>query len=89
MSKVKVLEGGTVSQGSTFDWENHTDSDCSISGTGDYLTESSYTVPKKSGTTPGTTSATVQEDVSGDFSYSASNGKKRENPTLHVDSGKP
>ena len=89
MSKVKVMEGGTVTQGGTFDWENHAESDCDISGTGDFLTESSYSVPKKSGTTPGTTLATVLDDVSGDFSYSASNSKKRENPTLHVDSGKP
>jgi hypothetical protein len=89
MSKVKVMEGGSVTEGGTFDWENYGDSDCNISGTGDFLTESSYVVPKKSGTTPGTTPATVQEGVSGDFSYSASNSKKRENPTLHVDSGKP
>jgi plastocyanin len=89
-SKVKIMEGGTVAPGETFDWENHADSQCNITGTSGFLTESSYTVAAKNGSTPGSTPATVLEDVAdGAYSYSASNSKKRSNPTIHVNSGKP
>jgi hypothetical protein len=89
MSNVKVMEGGTVAPGATFNWENHAESECSITGTGDFLTLSSYDVPKKEGSTPGTTSATVLANVAdGDYSYSASNSKKRSNPKITVQSGK-
>lgn len=88
MSNVRVTEGGTVAPGETFNWENHAESQCDISGTGDFLTLSSYTVPAKSGSTPGSTPATVLTTVAdGDYSYSASNSKKRSNPTMKVDSG--
>ena len=89
MSKVRCTEGGTVTLGGTFDWENHADSQCDISGTGGFLTQSSYTVPAKSGTTPGSTSATVLSSITaGDYDYSASNSKKRSNPKITVQSGK-
>ena len=89
MSKVKIMEGGTVAPGETFDWENHAESECDISGTGSFLTQSSYTVPAKSGPTPGSTPATVLTNATdGDYSYSASNNKKRSNPTIRVQSGK-
>ena len=85
---VKVLEGGTVAPGATFDWENHSESECDVSGTSSFLTQDSYTVPAKNGDTPGTTPATVLSNVAnGDYSYSASNSRKRTNPTIHVSSG--
>ncbi len=89
MSKVKIMEGGTVAPGATFDWENHSESECDITGTGGFLTLSSYSVPQKEGSTPGTTPATVLANVAdGNYSYSASNSKKRSNPTIRVQSGK-
>lgn len=89
MSKVKIMEGGTVAPGETFDWENHAESECDISGTGSFLTQSSYTVPAKNGSTPGTTPATVLTNVTdGDYSYTAANSRKRSNPKITVQSGK-
>ncbi len=89
MSKVKIMEGGTVAPGETFEWENHAESECDISGTGSFLTQSSYTVPAKSGPTPGSTSATVLTSATdGDYTYSASNSKKRSQPKITVQSGK-
>jgi hypothetical protein len=88
-SKVKIMEGGTVAPNETFDWENHADSQCDITGTGGFLTQSSYTVPAKSGSTAGTTPATVLSNVAnGDYTYSASNSIKRSNPKMTVNSGK-
>jgi hypothetical protein len=91
---IRVLEGtkedGAVAPGDTFEWENYADSVCDISGTGAFLTASSYQVPAKSGTTPGTTSATVQKPLAnGKYTYTASNSVKREQPTIHVNGSKP
>ena len=91
---VRAMEGmeesGKVAPGETFEWENYAESVCDISGTGGFLTASSYQVPAKSGTTPGTTSATVQNPLTdGKYTYTASNSIKREQPTIHVESGKP
>ena len=89
MSKVRVTEGGTVAPGETFDWENHADSQCDITGTGGFLTQSSYTVAAKNGSTPGSTPATVLTNVAdGDYSYVATNSRKRSNPKMTVSSGK-
>ncbi len=45
---VRVMEGmeesGKVAPGDTFEWENYSDSDCTITGTGNFLTASSYLV---------------------------------------------
>ena len=91
---IRVMEGtkedGGVAPGETFEWENYADSVCDISGTGSFLTASSYQVPAKSGTTPGTTSATVQKPLApGAYTYTASNSNKRDQPKIHVNSGKP
>ena len=83
-------ENGKVAPGATFEWENHSESVCDISGTGNFLTASSYQVPAKSGTTPGTTPATVKSPLAnGSYTYSASNNRKRTNPVIHVNRGKP
>jgi hypothetical protein len=84
-------ENGKVAPGETFDWENYSDSDCTITGTENFLTLSSYDVKAKTGpTSPGTTPATVKTDATtGSYTYSASNNKKRTNPVIHVNSGKP
>lgn len=92
---VRAMEGmgesGKVAPGETFDWENYSDSDCTITGTGNFLTASSYLVKAKTGpTSPGTTPATVKNPLAdGTYTYTASNSKKRDQPKIHVSSGKP
>jgi hypothetical protein len=92
---IRVMEGtkedGAVAPGDTFEWENYADSDCTISGTGDFLTASSYLVKAKTGpTSPGTTPATVKSPLAnGAYTYTASNSNKRDQPKIHVSSGKP
>lgn len=86
MAKVKCLEGGTVAPGATFDWENHANSQCDISGCSAFLTQDTYTVPAKEGFAPGSTAATVKTGISGDFTYTASNSKKRQTPKMTVSS---
>lgn len=83
--KIKVPDGGTVSQGETFDWENQSGVSVSITGTGSFLTLSSYSVPAKNGTTPGITSATVKDPcVPGEYTYSESNNTTGTNPKMTV-----
>jgi hypothetical protein len=89
---IHVMEGGgKVAPGDTFDWENYSDSPCTITDTSAFLTASSYQVPAKTGpNSPGTTPATVKTGIADqNYPYSASNNKKRTNPTIHVESGKP
>ena len=92
---VRAMDGmdekGKVAPGETFDWENYSDSDCTITGTGNFLTLSTYLVKAKTGpTSPGTTPATVKSPLAdGSYTYSASNNKKRSQPTIHVNSSKP
>jgi hypothetical protein len=92
---VRAMDGmdekGKVAPGETFEWENYSDSDCTITGTGNFLTLSTYLVKAKTGpTSPGTTPATVKSPLAdGSYTYSASNNTKRSQPTIHVNSGKP
>jgi hypothetical protein len=86
MAKVKCLEGGTVAAGATFEWENHANSPCDLSGCSGFLTQDAYTVLAKQGSTPGSTSATVKTGISGEFTYTASNSVKRQTPKMTVSS---
>ena len=92
---VRAMEGmeedGKVAPGDTFEWENYSDSDCTITGTGNFLTASSYLVKAKTGPqSPGTTSATVKNPLAdGTYTYTASNNRKRTNPVIHVNTSKP
>jgi hypothetical protein len=89
MSKIKCADGGDATVGETFDFENHGDEPCTLGGYSSFLTVATNPVPAKSGTTPGTSSATVLNVADGDYSYTASCRKKRGNPSIHVNSGKP
>ena len=83
--KIKVPDGGTVSQGENFDWENHSAVPVAITGTGSFLTLSSYSVAAKVGTTPGTTPATVKNPcVPGEYTYSETNNPMGTNPKMTV-----
>jgi hypothetical protein len=83
--KIKVPNGGTVNPGETFDWENQSGVQVQITNTGSFLTLSSYTVPAKSGTTPGITPAIVQNPCpAGEYTYSESNNTTGTNPKMTV-----
>lgn len=89
MNKIKCPDGGTVTIGETFDWENNSSKSVAISNCSGFLTQPSYTVPAKSGGTPGTTPATVRSDITaGDYSYTE-NTITGSTPTMHVDSSMP
>jgi plastocyanin len=78
--KIKVPNGGTVSPGEGFDWENQSGVAVSITGTGSFLTLSSYNVPAK-----GTTTAQVQNPCpAGEYTYSESNNTTGTNPKMTV-----
>lgn len=84
MNKIKIPDGGTVTIGETFDWENDSSKGVQISNCGAFLTKSSYTVLGKSGGVPGTTPATVRSDITaGDYKYTETtiNGST---PTMKV-----
>ncbi len=79
--KVKVGDGGTVARGQTFDWENNSANQVSITNCSSFLTLSSYSVPGKSTTTP----ATVRSDIQpGEYTYSESNNTTGTNPKMSV-----
>ena len=83
--KIKVPDGGNVSPGENFDWENQSGVPVSITGTGSFLTLSSYSVAAKNGTTPGTTPATVKNPcVAGEYTYSETNNPMGTNPKMTV-----
>lgn len=89
MNKIKCPDGGTVTIGETFDWENDSSKGVAITNCGGFLTQSSYTVPAKSGRTPGTTSATVRSDISaGNYTYSE-NTITGSTPTMKVQDSMP
>ncbi len=85
---IKCPDGGSVTMGETFDWENNTGHQHVISGCSAFLTQSSYTVPAQSGGTPGTASATVRSDISpGQYGYGDSGDVAAGNPKISVSSG--
>lgn len=87
MSKIRCADGGSASQGETFEFENHSEEVCTIGSCSTFLTQSSYSVPAKNGTTPGSVSASVQSNIAnGSYDYTASCRKKRGNPQIHIQS---
>jgi len=89
MNKVKCPDGGTVTLGETFDWENNSSKAVSITNCGSFLTQSSYTVPAKNGGTPGTTPATVLTDITpGNYTYTEDT-ITGSTPTMKVNSSMP
>jgi hypothetical protein len=85
--KIPCPSGGSVNEGETFDWQNDTAKSATITNTGSFLTESSYSVPAKHGNNPGTCSATVQTGISpGDYTYTVSQDVTGSTPTMKVNS---
>lgn len=87
MSKIRCADGGSASQGETFDFENHSDEACTLGNYSSFLTLSTNPVPAKTDSGPGTSSATVLTGITnGDYEYTASCRKKRGNPKLSIGS---
>ena len=85
---IKCPDGGSLTVGETFDWENESGHPHTITGCGAFLTQSSFTVPAQSGGTPGTAPATVRSDIgAGNYGYSDSGSIMAGNPTIHISSG--
>ena len=84
MSKIKCADGGSVTVGETFEFENHGEEPCTLGGYSSFLTVATNPVPAKTATGPGTSSATVLNVSEGDYEYTASCRKKRGNPKLSV-----
>ena len=90
MNKVKCPDGGSVTLGETFDWENNSSKSVSITNCGSFLTQSSYNVPAKNGGTPGTTPATVRTDITaGDYTYTEEPNTTGGTPTMKVGGSMP
>ncbi len=90
MNKIKCPDGGIVTLGETFDWENNSSKSVEISNCSSFLTLSSYSVPAKNGSTPGTASATVRSDITpGDYTYNESQNITGGTPTMKVNSSMP
>jgi hypothetical protein len=90
MNKVKCPDGGNVTLGETFDWENNSSKSVSITNCGSFLTQSSYNVPAKNGGTPGTTPATVRTDITaGDYTYTEEPNTTGGTPTMKVGGSMP
>jgi hypothetical protein len=82
--------GGPLAPGEPFTFENHTDEDCSLGDYSAVFTLDTNPVPAKKNGVAGTASATILANIEDDYyEYTASCNKKRENPKIHVDSGKP
>jgi hypothetical protein len=85
---IKCPDGGSLTIGETFDWENNTGHEHVIGGCSEFLTKASYLVPAQSGGTPGTVSATVRSDISpGQYGYSDGGSIMGGNPKVIVSSG--
>ena len=85
---IKCPDGGNLTVGETFDWENESNRPHTITGCSAFLTQSSYTVPAASNGTAGTVSATVRSDITaGNYTYSDGANIAATNPTIHVSSG--
>jgi len=90
MNKIKCPDGGTVTEGETFDWENHSSKSVTIANCGTFLTQSSYLVPAKNGNTPGTCPATVKTGITaGDYTYAEEPNITGTNPTMKVNTSMP
>jgi len=88
--KIPCPSGGSVIEGETFDWQNDTPKTATITNTGSFLTETSYSVPPKQGNNPGTCPATVQTGISpGDYTYTVSESLTESTPTMKVNSSMP
>ena len=87
---IKCPDGGSLTIGETFDWENNSPHQHVIGGCSAFLTKSRYTVPAQSGGTPGMASATVRSDINpGEYGYSDSGDVGAGNPKVTVNSSKP
>lgn len=88
---IKCADGGSVTLGETFEFENHGDQPCTIGDYSAFLASiATNPVPAASNGTAGTSSATVKTGIPiGDYDYTASCRIKRGNPKISVSSGKP
>lgn len=86
MSQIKCADGGSASQGETFEFINEGDDACTIGDYSAFLSSiATNPVPAKSNGKAGTSSATVKTGIAnGDYEYTASCRKKRGNPKLSV-----
>jgi hypothetical protein len=90
MSQIKCADGGSAKQGDSFEFINEGDEACTLGEYSNFLTVATNPVPAKSNGKAGTSSATVLKGVTnGDYEYTASCRKKRGNPKITVNSGKP
>ena len=88
MSQIKCADGGSASQGETFEFINEGEDACTIGDYSAFLASiATNPVPAKSNGKAGTSSATVKTGIAnGDYEYTASCRKKRGNPKLTVGS---
>jgi hypothetical protein len=86
---IRCSGGGSVSPGE-FLLINEDKEPCTLAEFSSFMTVATNPVPAKTDAGPGTSSATILTGIAeGDYPYTTSCNKKRSQPTIHVESGKP